>query len=143
LFLFNGSIWKVLLIKHGVIKDYETVQFSKDFSLYFFERVKIYWQLLVTIYTPELAYLPMTTIAILAILAILGGVATLSVTGFTVISPTAAQTPTGDNTSMTGNMTGGNVTGGNMTGSISSFGTEEESGDGTGGGDESGSSGGG
>ena len=75
----------------------------------------------------------MTTIAILAILAILGGVATLSVTGFTVISPTAAQTPTGDNTSMTGNMTGGNATGGNMTGSISSFGTEEESG-GSGGG---------
>jgi hypothetical protein len=63
----------------------------------------------------------MTTIAILAILAILGGVATLSVTGFTVINPVAAQTPTGDNTTMTGNMTGDNVTGGNMTGSISSL----------------------
>jgi hypothetical protein len=66
----------------------------------------------------------MTTIAILAILAILGGVATLLVTGFTVISPVDAQTPTGDNTTMTGNMTGGNVTGGNMTGSISSFDTD-------------------
>ena len=59
----------------------------------------------------------MTTIAILAILAVLGG---LSVTGFSVINPVVAQAPTGDNTSMTGNMTGGNVTGSNMTGSISS-----------------------
>jgi hypothetical protein len=42
----------------------------------------------------------------------------------------AAQTPTGDNTSMTGNTTGGNVTRGNMTGSISSF-DESESGGGT------------
>jgi hypothetical protein len=58
----------------------------------------------------------MTTIAILAILAILGGVATLSVTGFSVINPVAAQTPTDDNTTMSGNMTGGNMTGGNMTG---------------------------
>ena len=70
----------------------------------------------------------MTTIAILAILAILGGVGTLSVTGFTVINPVVAQTPTGDNTTMTGNMTGnmtgGNVTGRNMTGSISSFDTD-------------------
>jgi hypothetical protein len=76
---------------------------------------------MVILYTTELSYLPMTTIAILAILAILGGVATLSVTGFTVINPVAAQTPTGDNTTMTGNMTGDNVTGGNMTGSISSL----------------------
>jgi hypothetical protein len=54
-------------------------------------------------------------------LAILGGVATLSLAGFSVINPVAAQTPTGDISSMTGNTTGGNVTGGNMTGSISSF----------------------
>jgi hypothetical protein len=40
----------------------------------------------------------MTTIAILAMVIILGGIATLSVT---VVSPVAAQTPTGDNTSMT------------------------------------------
>jgi hypothetical protein len=64
----------------------------------------------------------MTTIAILVILAILGGVATLPLAGFTVMSSVVAQT-TGDNTTMTGNMTGGNVTGGNTTetsGSISS-----------------------
>jgi hypothetical protein len=83
----------------------------------------------------------MTTIAILAILVILGGVATLSLAGFTVISSVAAQTPTGDNATMTGNMTGGNVTGGNMTGSISS--SDTESGSGSGGGDEGGSGGGG
>jgi xanthosine utilization system XapX-like protein len=71
-----------------------------------------------TLYTPEMAYLPMTTIAILAMLAILAG-ATLSVTGFSVISSVAAQM-TGDNATMSGNMTGDNVTGGNMTGSISS-----------------------
>jgi hypothetical protein len=54
----------------------------------------------------------------LKIVAILypGGEATLSVTGFTVMGSVVAQTPTGDNTSMTGNMTGGNITGGNMTG---------------------------
>jgi hypothetical protein len=61
---------------------------------------------MVILYTTELSYLPMTTIAILAILTILG-VAALSVTGFSVVSPVAAQTPTGDNISMTGNMTGG------------------------------------
>jgi hypothetical protein len=44
-------------------------------------------------------------------LAILAGVATLSVTGFSVISSVAAQTLTGDNTTMSGNMTGGNMTG--------------------------------
>jgi hypothetical protein len=46
-----------------------------------------------------------------------------------------AQTPTGDNTTMTGNMTGGNVTGGNTTeavGSISSDGTVSEDGGGGG-----------
>jgi hypothetical protein len=48
----------------------------------------------------------------------------LFLTGFTVMNSLAAQTPTGDNTSMSGNMTGGNATGGNMSGtsgSISSF----------------------
>jgi hypothetical protein len=75
---------------------------------------------MVILYTTELSYLPMTTIAILAILAILGGVATLSVTEFTIMSSVVAQT-TGDNTTMTGNMTGGNATGGNMTGTSGSI----------------------
>ena len=70
----------------------------------------------------------MNTIAILAISAIIAG-ATLPITGFTVTSPVAAQTPTGDNTSITGNMTGGNITGGNMTGSISSSGGSGSSSD--------------
>jgi hypothetical protein len=70
----------------------------------------------------------MTTIAILAMLAVLAGVATLSVTGFSVINPVAAQIPTGDNTTMTGNMTGSNVTGGNMTEAVGTI-----SGDGDGG----------
>jgi hypothetical protein len=70
----------------------------------------------------------MTTITILVILAILAGVATLSVTGFSVINPMAAQTPTGDNTTMTGNMTGSNVTGGNTTEAVGTI-----SGDGDGG----------
>jgi len=56
----------------------------------------------------------MTATAILAILVILGGVATLSVTAFTVMSSVVAQM-TGDNTTMSGNMTGGNVTGSNTT----------------------------
>ena len=73
-----------------------------------------------TLYTNEPSYLPMNTIAILAILTILGGVATL-LTGFNVTSPVIAQTPSGENTSMTGNLTGGNITGGNMTGLISSL----------------------
>jgi hypothetical protein len=63
----------------------------------------------------------MTTIAILVILAILGGIATTSLAGITVMSSVAAQTPTGDNATMTGNMTGGNVTGGNMTGTSGSI----------------------
>ena len=75
-------------------------------------------------------------------LAILAG-ATLSITGFTVISSVVAQT-TGDNATMSGNMTGGNVTGGNTTGSISSF-DESESDDSESGGtvtsDEGGSGG--
>jgi hypothetical protein len=83
---------------------------------------------MVTLYTSQLSYPPMTTIAILAILAILGGVATLSVTGFTVINTVGAQMA--DNASMgnlsignntLGNMTGGNVTGGNMTGTSGSI----------------------
>jgi hypothetical protein len=37
LFLFNGSIWNVLLIKQGRIKVDKKVQISKDFNLYFFK----------------------------------------------------------------------------------------------------------
>jgi hypothetical protein len=70
----------------------------------------------------------MTTITILVILTILAGVATLSVTGFSVINPVAAQTPTGDNATTSGNMTGGNVTGGNTTEAVGTI-----SGDGDGG----------
>ncbi|HEX5978016.1 MAG TPA: hypothetical protein VFY68_12105 [Nitrososphaeraceae archaeon] len=40
---------------------------------------------------------------------------------FTVMSSAAAQKMAGDNTTMSGNMTGENVTGGNTTGSISSL----------------------
>jgi hypothetical protein len=36
LFLFNGNPWYVLLIKHGIIKEYK-VQILKGFNLYFFE----------------------------------------------------------------------------------------------------------
>ena len=58
------------------------------------------------------------TITILTMLAILAG-ATLSITGFSVMSSVVAQM-TGDNATMSGNMTGGNVTGCNTTGSVSS-----------------------
>jgi hypothetical protein len=61
----------------------------------------------------------MTTIAILAILAILGGVATLSITGFSVATPVVAQM-TGDNATISGNMTAGNATS-NMTGTSGSI----------------------
>jgi hypothetical protein len=70
----------------------------------------------------------MNTITILAMLAILSGVATLSILGFTVIITAVAQMA--DNATMgnltignntLGNMTGGNVTGGNTTGSISAL----------------------
>ena len=85
----------------------------------------------------------MNTITILALLAILAG-ATLSITGFAVISSVDAQM-TSDNATMSGNMTGGNVTGGNTTGSISSFDESEsddsESGGGTVTSDEGGSGG--
>jgi hypothetical protein len=69
----------------------------------------------------------MNSITILAISAIIAG-ATLSITGFTVTSPVAAQM-TGDNATMSGNMTGGNATGGNTTGSISSSGGSGSSSD--------------
>ena len=62
----------------------------------------------------------MNTITILAMLVTLSG-AMLAITGFNVTSPVAAQM-TGDNATMSGNMTGGNTTGGNTTGSISSLG---------------------
>jgi hypothetical protein len=67
-----------------------------------------------------------TIIIILAILAILVG-ALLSITGFSVIGSVDAQM-TGENATMSGNMTGSNVTGGNTTGSISSFDESESSG---------------
>jgi hypothetical protein len=65
----------------------------------------------------------MNTITILAVLAILSGVATLSISGFSVINTVVAQMA--DNATMGnltgGNMTGGNVTEGNTTGSISAL----------------------
>jgi hypothetical protein len=65
----------------------------------------------------------MNTITILAMFAILFGVATLSISGFTIINTVVAQMA--DNATMGnltgGNMTGGNVTEGNTTGSISSL----------------------
>jgi ABC-type lipoprotein release transport system permease subunit len=51
----------------------------------------------------------MTAIAILAMLAILVG-STLSITGLSVVSSVDAQM-TGDNATMSGNMTGGSTTG--------------------------------
>jgi hypothetical protein len=64
---------------------------------------------MVTLNTSELSYPPMTTITILAKLAILVG-STLSITGFSVVSSVEAQM-TGDNATMSGNMTGGNAYG--------------------------------
>jgi hypothetical protein len=65
----------------------------------------------------------MNTITILAVLAVLSGVATLSISGFSAINTVVAQMA--DNAAMGnltgGNMTGGNVTGGNTTGSISAL----------------------
>ena len=75
---------------------------------------------MVTLYISELSYLPMNTITILAMLAILSGIATLSISGFSIINTVVAQM-TGDNATMSGNMTGGNVTEGNTTGSISAL----------------------
>jgi hypothetical protein len=56
----------------------------------------------------------------LVMLSILVG-ATLLMAVFTVMSSVAAQKMAGDNTTMSGKMTGENVTGGNTTGSISSL----------------------
>jgi hypothetical protein len=67
----------------------------------------------------------MNTSTILAISAIFAG-AILSITGFTVMSSVVAQEMTGDNATMSGNMTGGNVTGGNTT---ESSGTVSDMGD--------------
>jgi hypothetical protein len=78
---------------------------------------------MVTLYTSELSYPPMTTITILAMLAILSALATLSLSGFTVINTVVAQMA--DNATMgnltVGNMTGGNASEGNTTGSISAL----------------------
>jgi hypothetical protein len=78
---------------------------------------------MVTLYTSELSYPPMTTITILAMLAILSALATLSLSGFTVINIVVAQMA--DNATMgnltVGNMTGGNASEGNTTGSISAL----------------------
>jgi hypothetical protein len=63
---------------------------------------------MVTLYISELSCHPMTTIVILAMLAILVG-ATLSIAGFSVVSSVYAQT-TAYNATM-GNMSGGNMTG--------------------------------
>jgi hypothetical protein len=65
----------------------------------------------------------MNTITILAVLVVLSGVATLSISGFSAINTVVAQMA--DNATMGnltgGNMTGGNVTEGNTTGSISAL----------------------
>jgi hypothetical protein len=37
LLLFNGNPWYVLLIKHNLVSEYDKVQVSKLFNLYFFE----------------------------------------------------------------------------------------------------------
>ena len=65
------------------------------------------------------SHLMTNTITILAMLAILSG-AILSIIGLTVISSVDAQM-TGDNATMSGNMTGGNVTGGNRLDPISDY----------------------
>jgi hypothetical protein len=86
---------------------------------------------MVTLSISEFSYPPMTTVVILAMLAILVG-ATLSITGFSVVSSVDAQM-TGDNTTMSGNMTGGNATGGNMSGTSGSISSLEISNDDEGG----------
>jgi hypothetical protein len=60
----------------------------------------------------------MNTITILAVLAVLSGVASLSISGFSAINTVVAQMA--DNATM-GNLTVGNVTEGNTTGSISAL----------------------
>jgi hypothetical protein len=37
LFIFNGSAWHILLIKHDLVKEYQNVPISKLFNIYFFE----------------------------------------------------------------------------------------------------------
>jgi hypothetical protein len=37
LLLFNGNPWYILLIKHNLVTNYDKVQVSKLFNLYFFE----------------------------------------------------------------------------------------------------------
>jgi hypothetical protein len=59
----------------------------------------------------------MNTITILPMLVILSGTL-LAITGFSVASSVVAQM-TGDNTTMSENMTGGSVTGSNTTGTDS------------------------
>jgi hypothetical protein len=64
----------------------------------------------------------MNTITILAVLAVLLGVATLSISGFSAINTVVAQMADNAMGNLTsGNMTGGNVTEGNTTGSISAL----------------------
>jgi hypothetical protein len=66
----------------------------------------------------------MNTITILAMIAILSGVATLSTSGFTVINTVVAQMAY---KATVGNLTGGYVTGSNTTGSISSYDDSDDS----------------
>lgn len=37
LFIFNGNTWYVLLIKHGLIQNYQKVKVTEKFNIYFFE----------------------------------------------------------------------------------------------------------
>ena len=37
LLLFNGNPWYLLLIKHNLIREYNKIQVSNKFNLYFFE----------------------------------------------------------------------------------------------------------
>lgn len=41
LLIFNGRPWYTLLIRHGIIKDFETARVSDRFGLYFFRRNEI------------------------------------------------------------------------------------------------------
>jgi hypothetical protein len=89
---------------------------------------------MVTLYISELSYPPMNAIAILEMLAILVG-STLSITGLSVVSSVDAQM-TGDNATVSENMTGGNATGGNMSGTSGSISSEGDFVQGGDGGDE-------
>jgi hypothetical protein len=37
LFIFNGNAWYILLIRHGLIQNYEKVEVTDKFNIYFFE----------------------------------------------------------------------------------------------------------